>query len=197
MSTETEDLELRAAAAAELLIEVMVNEGLISPKKRCRSTKAVILKNSDGAVCEVDMTVAMESSRIKRCLLAGKFKNGVIAVSGSDTEIFDMAIGFCKKCVGIHPTISWEDNVVRDVGIYSDDLLDLISAANYLGMEGLKNMTCRKVADMIKGLTNDDIRELFGIKDDLTISEKKMIAKAKKAEKSTTSPFAHRDATLS
>ncbi|XP_072954822.1 SKP1-like protein 11 [Typha angustifolia] len=178
-----EDLQLRAAAAAELLAEVAFNEGLISPEKRRRSNKTVVLKNSDGSVLEVDVTVAMESALIKRCLLSGKFENGVIGISGFRTKIFDMAIGFCRKTVVMKPSSSWEDMFVKDVRIDSDALLDLISAANYLGIEGLKDMTCRKVAKMMKGKTTDDIRHLFYILDDLSISEKKVIEKAKMADK--------------
>ncbi|XP_072954919.1 SKP1-like protein 11 [Typha angustifolia] len=190
MSTETEseavlpeDLELRGAAAAELLAEVVVSEGLISPEKRRRSKKTVFLKNSEGSLCEVDMTVAMESATIKRCLLDGKFKNGVIAISGFENEFFDIAIGFRKKTVGNDPSRSWEDMIMKDASIHPATLIDLISTANYLGIGGLKDLTCRTVAEMMKGKTSDTIRHLFYIVDDLSTSEKKVIEKAKMANK--------------
>ncbi|XP_073008410.1 SKP1-like protein 11 [Typha latifolia] len=179
----SEDFELRAAAVAELLAEAVVNEGLIWPYKRCRSKKKTTVKNTDGFECEVDLTAAMESARIKRCLLAGMLKDGVVAVSGFDGEVFDVAFRFCKNCVRNGPFVSWEDELLKDDEIAPDAIIDLISAANYLGIEKLKNITCRKVAAMMKGKSTDEIRRLFNVKDDLNISERNLIEKAKKAEK--------------
>ncbi|KAL6966024.1 hypothetical protein U1Q18_045590 [Sarracenia purpurea var. burkii] len=47
-------------------------------------------------------------------------------------------------------------------------LLNLILAANYLNIKSLLDLTCRTVADMIKGKTPEEIRKTFNIKNDLT-----------------------------
>ena len=50
-------------------------------------------------------------------------------------------------------------------------LFDLILAANYLDIKGLLDVTCKAVAEMIKGKSPDDIRKHFNIKNDFTNEE--------------------------
>lgn len=50
-------------------------------------------------------------------------------------------------------------------------LYDLIMAASYLEIEGLLDLCSKRVGDMIKGKTPDQIRGIFGIKNDFTADE--------------------------
>ena len=50
-------------------------------------------------------------------------------------------------------------------------LIELIMAANYLNIKDLLDLTCAKVASMIKGKSPEQIREMFGIENDLSESE--------------------------
>lgn len=54
----------------------------------------------------------------------------------------------------------WE---IKFLDLDDDTLIDLINAANYLDIEGLLNITCKKAASMINTKTSDEIRRLFGI----------------------------------
>lgn len=54
-------------------------------------------------------------------------------------------------------------------------LIELIMAANYLNVKELLDLTCAKVASMVRGKTPLEIRELFGIVNDFTPEEEEKI----------------------
>ncbi len=56
-------------------------------------------------------------------------------------------------------------------------IFELILAANYLDIPHLLCLGCKTVANLIKGKTPDEIREIFEIEDDLTTEEKDQIRK--------------------
>ena len=59
----------------------------------------------------------------------------------------------------------WDANFMKvDQGM----LFSLILAANYLKIDGLLDLGCKTVANMVKGKTPDEIRVLFKIRTDLT-----------------------------
>ena len=60
---------------------------------------------------------------------------------------------------------AWDANFMKvDQGM----LFSLILAANYLKIDGLLDLGCKTVANMVKGKTPDEIRVLFKIRTDLT-----------------------------
>jgi S-phase kinase-associated protein 1 len=59
-------------------------------------------------------------------------------------------------------------------------LIDVLSGANFLNIEGLFSLTCASVADMMKGKTAEQIRELFNIENDFTPEEEEEIRKETK-----------------
>lgn len=50
-------------------------------------------------------------------------------------------------------------------------------AANYLDIKGLLDVTCKTVANMIKGKTPEEIRKTFNIKNDFSPSEEEQVRK--------------------
>ena len=52
-----------------------------------------------------------------------------------------------------------------------------LQAANYLDIKGLLDVTCKTVANMIKGKTPEEIRKTFNIKNDFTASEEEQVRK--------------------
>lgn len=50
-------------------------------------------------------------------------------------------------------------------------LYKLTTAASYLKIEGLLNLTCKTIADMIRGKTPEQIRKTFGITNEFTAEE--------------------------
>lgn len=53
-------------------------------------------------------------------------------------------------------------------------------AANYLNIKSLLDLTCAKVASMIKGKSPEQIREMFGIENDFTPEEEEKIREENK-----------------
>lgn len=53
----------------------------------------------------------------------------------------------------------------------------MILAANYLDIRSLLDVTCKTVANMIKGKTPDEIRKTFNIKNDFTPAEEEQVRK--------------------
>lgn len=54
-------------------------------------------------------------------------------------------------------------------------LLSSLQAANYLDIKGLLDVTCKTVANMIKGKTPEEIRKTFNIKNDFTEEEEAQV----------------------
>ena len=56
-----------------------------------------------------------------------------------------------------------------------ETLFNLILAANYLDIKPLLDLTCKTVADEIKGKTPEEIRIRFNIKNDFTPEEEEEV----------------------
>ncbi|RCN30906.1 Skp1 family, dimerization domain protein [Ancylostoma caninum] len=69
---------------------------------------------------------------------------------------------------------SWD---VEFLKVDQGTLFELILAANYLDIKGLLDVTCKTVANMIKGKTPEEIRRTFNIKNDFTPEEEEQIRK--------------------
>uniref|UniRef100_A0A0E0L6Z7 SKP1-like protein n=1 Tax=Oryza punctata TaxID=4537 RepID=A0A0E0L6Z7_ORYPU len=63
------------------------------------------------------------------------------------------------------------------IDVDTDMLYDLIMAANFMGVEGLLNLAAQRTAELIKDKSPEQIRETFGIKNDLTPEEEEEIRK--------------------
>ncbi|GJQ84795.1 hypothetical protein Trydic_g21193 [Trypoxylus dichotomus] len=69
---------------------------------------------------------------------------------------------------------SWDADFLK---VDQGTLFELILAANYLDIKGLLDVTCKTVANMIKGKTPEEIRKTFNIKNDFTASEEEQVRK--------------------
>ena len=59
-------------------------------------------------------------------------------------------------------------------------IIQLITASNYLDIKGLMELTCARVASLIKGKSPEQIRSMFGIENDFTPEEEEKIREENK-----------------
>ena len=65
----------------------------------------------------------------------------------------------------------WDVNFINSIEL--DNVFDLINAANYMDISSLLDLSCAKIASLMKGKTAQEIRTMFNIECDLTDEELK------------------------
>ncbi|MFS7949655.1 putative S-phase kinase-associated protein [Helianthus anomalus] len=145
------------------------------------SEKTIMLKSSDGETFEIEEVVALESQTIKH-MIEDDCANTTIPLPNVTGKIMSMVVEYCKKHV--QSTNTKGKTVVDDdlkafdsefVSVDQDTLFDLILAANYLNIKSLLDLTCKTVADMVKGKSTKEIRKMFNIKNDFTPEEEEQV----------------------
>jgi len=138
---------------------------------------------------EVPIEVANMSVTIKNMLEdLGSTSDVAIPLHNVTQKILNKVVEYCKHHCE-HPTPKSED---KKDDKKSDDILpwdkefcnvdqatlfELILAANYLDIKPLLDLTCKTVANMIKGKTPEEIRKTFNIKNDFTPEEEEKVRK--------------------
>mmetsp|Transcript_12386 Transcript_12386/g.39248 ORF Transcript_12386/g.39248 Transcript_12386/m.39248 type:complete len:124 (+) Transcript_12386:389-760(+) len=77
-----------------------------------------------------------------------------------------------KSPVSEEDVKQWDAEFVK---VDQGTLFELILAANYLNIKSLLDLTCKTVADMIKGKTPEEIRKTFNIKNDFSPEEEEEV----------------------
>jgi len=68
-------------------------------------------------------------------------------------------------------TDEWDAEFIESIDI--DTVFDIINTANYMDIKPLLDLSCAKVASIMKGKTAEEIRQIFNIECDLTEEELK------------------------
>lgn len=90
------------------------------------------------------------------------------------------------ECLNAQPLKSFrmEDAVsewdAKFVDVTQEMLFDIILAANYMDITSLLDLTCAKVACMMKGKTPEEIRQTFNIVNDFTPEEEAQVLEENK-----------------
>lgn len=136
--------------------------------------KKITLKSSDNETFEIEKAVALESQKVKHLIDNDCADESGIPIPNVTGKMLDMVIEYCKKRVSSDEKPSedeikkWDDEFVK---VAQDTLSDRNLAANNLNINSLLHLTCKTVADMINGMTLEEIRKTFNIKIDYTPEE--------------------------
>eukprot|EP01123_Difflugia_compressa_P004559 TRINITY_DN15_c0_g1_i10.p1 TRINITY_DN15_c0_g1~~TRINITY_DN15_c0_g1_i10.p1 ORF type:complete len:185 (-),score=49.47 TRINITY_DN15_c0_g1_i10:168-674(-) len=155
------------------------------------SGQLVKLQPSDASdtPIEVPIEVANMSVTIKNMLEdLGSSSDVPIPLHNVTQKILNKVVEYCKHACE-HPTAKTEekkdDKKSDDISPWDKEfcnvdqatLFELILAANYLDIKPLLDLTCKTVANMIKGKTPEEIRKTFNIKNDFTPEEEEKVRK--------------------
>lgn len=149
----------------------------------------VKLQSQDGQSFEVAVSVARMSETVKN-LLDDIGTTDAIPLPNVSGKILEKVITYCKYHME-NPTVAVEgddksdekrtDNIIpwdkQFCEVDQATLFEMILAANYLDIKDLLDLTCKTVANMIKGKTPEEIRKTFNIKNDFTPEEEEQVRK--------------------
>jgi len=158
---------------------VEVDQGAAAAAKEVAGGDMITLKSSDGKTFEVSKEAAERLSKFLKEKIAGGSIDGGIQLEKIGSEALEKVVDYFNKHADSDPSgISFVDTAASEElkewdrklvdGLRMGAFFDLVQAADYLGMAGLVDVTCRKLADMMKGKTPVQIREMFNIKNDYT-----------------------------
>jgi len=145
----------------------------------------VHLRSSDEQMFEVDEEVAFESLTVRN-MIEDTGTEAPIPLPNVSSKILAKIVEYCKFHVETKATSSDKPSKLDDdlkawdtefVNVEQSTLFELILAANYLNIKSLLDLTCEAVANQIKGKTPEEIRKLFGIKNDFTPEEEEEVRK--------------------
>uniref|UniRef100_M4D6V4 SKP1-like protein n=1 Tax=Brassica campestris TaxID=3711 RepID=M4D6V4_BRACM len=126
-------------------------------------SKKIILESSEGESFEVDEAVALECQTIKN-MIEDDCTDGGIPLANVNSATLSKVIDYCKKHV--------DTNLLKPTPETKTS-----TAANFLNIPGLLDLTTKTVADMMRGKTVLQIREIFHIKKDYTDAEEAEVRK--------------------
>jgi len=148
------------------------------------------LQSSDGEIFEVDVEIAKASVTIKTMLEdlgMDEEDEEVVPLPNVNSTILKKVIQWATyhRDDPLPPEDDEKDKRTDDISSWDADFLkvdqgtlfELILAANYLDIKGLLDVTCKTVANMIKGKTPEEIRKTFNIKNDFTPAEEEQVRK--------------------
>jgi len=169
---------------------------------------SLTLVSSQGDSFEVDGKVAMMSELVKTMIGGiedeGGSSNGSagsrsqeIPLPNVKTEVLVKVIDYCKHQVEYckhHGAVAPIQKPLVDsdmkkvvpawdadfVDLEQETLFELILAANYMDIKPLLDLTCAKVASMIKGKTPEQIRKAFNIVNDFSPEEEQKVREENK-----------------
>ena len=140
----------------------------------------------EGEIIEVDQEVAEKSVLIKGLIEDGGTEDE-IPIAQVNHRIMEKVIVFMDHMRSVAPPEIEKPLSSTDlsqfvgqwhadyVNVEQEMLFEIVMAANYLDVKPLLELSCAKVASLIKGKTVQEIRQFFNIENDFTPEEEAQV----------------------
>ena len=149
-------------------------------------TTKLLLVSSDNQKIEIDSESAQKSHLLKGLMTDFNSSQEPIPIPDIKADILNKVVEYLTYYKGKNPKDipkpmpsanlseiidEWDVKFIN--GIELDSVFDLINAANYMDIPSLLDLSCAKIASLLKGKTAQEIRTMFNIECDLTEEELK------------------------
>jgi S-phase kinase-associated protein 1 len=154
----------------------------------------VKLKSQTDEIVTIEVEVAKMSNLLKTMIQEDTDLEDAIPLPNVKTAVLQRVIDYCNyHKINESEEISkplrstnlidcgvceWDNTFIT--GMDQDLLFEVILAANYLDIKPLLDLSCARVASMIKGKTPEEIRKQFNIINDFTPEEEAQILEENK-----------------
>eukprot|EP00698_Gefionella_okellyi_P003079 TRINITY_DN12894_c0_g1_i1.p1 TRINITY_DN12894_c0_g1~~TRINITY_DN12894_c0_g1_i1.p1 ORF type:complete len:150 (-),score=37.05 TRINITY_DN12894_c0_g1_i1:40-489(-) len=138
----------------------------------------VKLMSQDGQEFDVEKDVISMSVTVKN-MLEDVTEMAAIPMPNIRSDILEKVLAYAKyhttnKETPEEDKQKWDQDFVK---VEQGTLFEMILAANYLDIKPMLDLTCKTVADMIKGKSPEEIRKMFNIPNDFTPEEEEQVRK--------------------
>ena len=144
-------------------------------------TEYVKIKSMEEELFEVPKSVACRSATIKN-MVDDTGLDAPVPLPSVDKTTLVKVIEYCKyhdqADTDQKPEderAAWDKDFLKTRLASDEQLFSMILASNYMDIKSLLDLTCKAVADEIKGKTPDQIRTRFNIKNDFTPEEEEEV----------------------
>jgi S-phase kinase-associated protein 1 len=148
-------------------------------------SKMINLTSSDGIKVTVDESSAKRSNLLKG-LIQDYDESSDIAMPDINGAVLRKIVEYLVHYKDSEPseipkplpsanllevTDEWDVNFINSMDL--DTTFDMIQAANYMDIKPLLDLSCAKVASLMKGRSAEELRTMFNIENDLSPEEQK------------------------
>ncbi|KAJ2612815.1 hypothetical protein H4S08_002530 [Coemansia sp. RSA 1365] len=140
------------------------------------------IRSSDGQLFVVDMKTISLITFIKNLIEDLGNNNELLQLPNVKGDILDLVIRYCeyhKNDVQLGEDDLFQDKFIvsawdrKFMQMKDSTMLQLLNAADYLGIEPLVELCCLSIAKIIRELSVDEICLRYGIVDDFTDAQRK------------------------
>jgi len=149
--------------------------------------KIIKIQSNDGEIFNIDQGVVEQSSTIKTLSDLMDVGDVPIPLPNVKASILGPIVEFCNHHKSdpkpepidddddddpnkdiYEPKRSddiseWDQNFIKRFTVQEGTLFDIIMAANYLGIKTLLAVGCKTIANMVRGKSSSEVREMFNI----------------------------------